>query len=137
MAYPNKLVIEGLRDSFMADPDSAALGIWVRCKFTDSDGATPDGTPVLLLCAATDRADVVTLQPIAAATYGACALANGSGGELLGIMSGNCTEGDLLYGAANGKVSTASGGGAVLVGKATVSGADGGTVTYLPLAVAA
>lgn len=136
MAYPNHLIIEGLRDSYMADPDGSTLGIWLRCKFVN-EATTPDGTPALALCSATERASVVTMQAIAPGAYGTCAVANGGGGTLMGLMSGNCNPGDELYGASNGRVSTSSGGGAVLVGYATSMGADGGYVTYQPAAVAA
>jgi hypothetical protein len=136
MAYPNKLVIEGLRDSYMADPDGSALGIWLRCKLV-ADAATPDGTPVLQLASATERGSVVTLQPIAAGAYGACAIANGGGGTLQAQCSGTIAHGGNVYGAANGKVSAASGGGAVLLGVATCAGADGGSVTYMPNPAAA
>ena len=67
MAYPNHLTIEGLRDSLMADPDNAAIGIWLRCK-VNAEATTPDGTPALVLASATERGLYVTLQPIAAGT---------------------------------------------------------------------
>lgn len=136
MAYPNKVTIEGLRDSFMADPDGSDIGIWRRCKL-QAEATTPDGTPALALASATERGSVVTLQPIAAGSYGACALSNGSGGELMGICVGTIASGGNVYGAADGKVSTSSAGGAVLLGVATCAGADGGTVTYLPNPAAA
>lgn len=134
MAYPNKLIIEGVRDSFMADPDGSTLGIWLRCKYVN-ETTTPDGTPALALCSATERAEVVTMQPIAAGAYGTCQQANS--GTLMGQMVGNVSSGNALYGAANGKVTASSGGGAVLVGYATCDGADGGYVTYAPASVAA
>lgn len=135
-AYPNKLIIEGLRDTYMADPDGAALGAWLRCKLV-ADTATPDGTPVLQLASATERGSVVTLSPLAAGVYGACALSNGSGGSLMGVCVGSIPHGGNVYGAAAGKVSNSSAGGAVLLGVATCAGADGGTVTYIPNPAAA
>jgi hypothetical protein len=60
MAYPNKLRIEGQSDSFMADPDNAAIGIWLRCKL-NAEATTPDGTPALVLASATERGSYVTL----------------------------------------------------------------------------
>ena len=135
-AYPNKLTIEGLRDSYMADPDGSALGIWLRCKLV-ADAATKDGTPVLQLASATERGSVVTLQPIAAGSYGACAFSNGSGGTLMGVCVGTIPHDGNVYGAANGKVSNSSAGGAVLLGVSTCAGYDGGTVTYLPNPAAA
>jgi hypothetical protein len=136
MAYPNKMILEGLRDSFMADPDNAAIGAWLRCKLA-TDTAPVDGTPVLQLASATERGSVVTLQPIAAGAYGAVSPSNGSGGTLMGVCVGTIDKGGNVYGAANGKVSASSGGGAVLLGVATCAGADGGTVTYLPNPAAA
>lgn len=136
MAYPNKLIIEGLRDTYMADPDGSALGIWLRCKLV-ADTATPDGTPVLQLASATERGSVITLQPIAAGAYGACAISNGGGGSHMGVCVGTIPHGGNVYAAAGGKVSASSAGGAVLLGVSTCAGYDGGTVTYLPNAVAA
>lgn len=135
-AYPNKLIIEGIRDSFMADPDGSELAPWLRCKLV-ADTATPDGTPVLQLASATERGSVVTLQPIPAGVYGACSYSNGSGGTLMGVCSGSIPHGGNVYGASNGRVSNSSAGGAVLLGVATCAGADGGTVTYLPNPAAA
>lgn len=136
MAYPNKLRIEGLSDSFMADPDNAAIGIWLRCTIA-AESTTPDGTPALVLASATERGSYVTLQPIAAGAYGAVAPLNGSGGTIQCQCSGTIASGAAVYGAANGKVSASSGGGAVLLGEATCAGADGGSVTYIPNPAAA
>jgi len=135
-AYPNKLIIEGMRDSYMADPDGSAINPWLRCKLV-ADTATPDGTPVLQLASATERGSVVTMQPIAAGAYGNCAFSNGAGGTLMGVCSGPIAHGGNVYGASNGRVSAASGGGAVLLGVATCAGYDGGTVTYIPNPAAA
>jgi hypothetical protein len=71
----------------------------------------------------------VTLQPIAAGAYGACAYSNGSGGTLMGVCVGTVLSGADVYAAANGKVASS---GTVKLGVATCAGADGGTVTYLP-----
>ena len=136
MAYPNHLIIEGLRDSFQADVDNAALGIWLRCKLVN-DTRTPDGTPTLVLAAATERGTHVTLQPIAAGAYGAVALMANGGGTLLGQCVGTVNNGDSIYGAATGKVSSSSAGGAVLLGVALTSGADGGYVSWMPNPAAA
>ncbi len=134
MAYPNRTINDGPYGSFMADPTAAALGLNVRCKFVDPSTTspattTPDGKPILQLCSATERADVITLQPIAAGAYGSVKFANAAG-ENFGVMSGNIATGVAIYGAASGKVSASSGGGALLIGKATSLGADGGGVTY-------
>lgn len=135
-AYPNKLIIEGMRDSYMADPDGSAINPWLRCKLV-ADTATPDGTPVLQLASATERGSVVTMQPIAAGAYGNCAFSNGSGGTLMGVCVGPIAHGGNVYAAASGKVSASSGGGALLLGVATCAGFDGGTVTYIPNPAAA
>lgn len=131
MAYPNKTINDGPYGSFMAKPGEAALGIYVRCKFTDPTTSTPDGSPVLELASATERADVVTLQPIAAGAYGSVKYLN-SGGETYGRMVGTVASGTQLYAAASGKVTAASGGGALKVGKTTTTGRDGGAVCYAP-----
>lgn len=130
VGYPNKLIIEGMRDSYMADPDGSAISPWLRCKLV-ADTATPDGTPVLQLASATERGSVVTMQPIAAGAYGNCAFSNGSGGTLMGVCVGTIPHGGNVYGASNGRVTNSSAGGAVLLGVATCAGADGGTVTYI------
>lgn len=136
MAYPNKLRIEGIVDSFVADPNGSALAAFVRCKFANAS-TNADGTPVLQLAGATERGSVVTLQPIAAGAIGACAPLNGSGGTIQALCSGTITNGSNVYGAANGKVSASSGGGAVLLGVALCDGADGGTIVYEPNPAAA
>lgn len=136
VGYPNKLRIEGMSNSYMADPDGSAIGINLRCKLV-ADTATPDATPVLQLASATERGSVVTLQPIAAGAYGACAFSNGSGGTLIGVCVGTIAHGGNVYGAANGKVSASSAGGAVLLGVCEIAGADGGTCVYVPNPAAA
>src|SRR5690349_10654953 len=103
MAYPNKLIIEGLRDTYMADPDNAAIGIWIRCKLA-AEATTPDGTPALVVASDSERGDVVTMQPIAAGAYGLCQLSNGGGGTLMGVCVGTIAHGADVYAAANGKV---------------------------------
>lgn len=133
MAYPNKLRIEGLSDSYMADPDNAAIGIWLRCKLV-AEATTPDGTPALVVASDSERGSVVTLQPIAAGAYGACALMNGGGGTLQVQCSGTIASGADVYAAASGKVAAS---GSLLLGVATCAGADGGSITYIPNPVAA
>lgn len=136
MAYPNHLMIEGLRDSYMADPDNAAIGIWLRCKLA-AEATTKSGEPALVLAAATERGDVVTLQPIAAGAYGTVALMANGGGTLMGQCVGTIPSGGDVYGAASGKISNSSAGGAVLIGKALTAGADGGYCTWQPIPAAA
>lgn len=133
MAYPNKVIVEGLRDSFRADPDNAAIGAWLRCKLV-AETTDVDGTPALVLASDSERGSVVTLQPIAAGAYGACAYSNGSGGTLMGVCVGTIASGGDVYAAANGKI---AGTGTVKLGVATCAGADGGTATYLPNPAAA
>lgn len=129
MSYPNRTINDGPYGSFMADPANAAIGIYVRCKFATPSTPTPDGKPTLVVAAINERADVITMQPIAAGAYGTVKFANG-GGEQFGIMSGGCAVGVELYTAADGKVSTTSSGGALLAGKSTSAGYDGKAVTY-------
>jgi hypothetical protein len=133
MAYPNKTINTGPFGSFMADPEGSALAAYARCKFVNPAGATKDSKPILQLCSATERADVITMQPIAAGAVGTVKFAN-SAGEQYGLCVGTiASAGVLLYGGANGKVTAASGGGAVVVGKSTSPGADAGVVTYAPV----
>ncbi len=130
MAYPNKLIIEGLRDTYMADPDGSAIGIYLRCVL-QAESTTPDGTPALALAGNDAAGSVFTLQPIAAGAYGACQMLNGGGGTCMGICSGTIDSGAAVYAAAAGKVAAS---GSVLLGEATCAGADGGTVTWIPKA---
>jgi hypothetical protein len=130
MAYPNKTINDGPYGSFMADPEGSALGIYTRCKFVTSS-ATPDGKPILQLASATEVAQVVLMQPIAAGAYGTVKFIN-CGGETYGQMTGNIALAAALYAAANGKVSSSSAGSALFVGTTTSTGNDGGPVTYTP-----
>ncbi len=132
MAYPNKLISDGPYGTFKADPGQADIGIYLRCKFVDPAGTTPDGKPLLQVCSATERADVITMQPIAAGAYGSVKFANG-GGEQFGIMvsaGAAVTSGAAIYAAAGGCVGGSSGGGALLTGKTTSTGVALGPVTY-------
>lgn len=133
MAYPNKLRIEGLSDSFMADPDNAAIGIWLRCKL-NAEATTPDGTPALVVASDSERGSYVTLQPIAAGAYGAVAPLNGSGGTIQCQCADTIASGADVYAAANGKVASS---GSLLLGVATCAGFSSGSVTYIPNPVAA
>ncbi len=134
MAYPNKTINDGPYGSFMADPNGATLGIYTRCKFADPTTVTPDGKPILQLASGTEQAQVVLMQPIAAGAYGTVKFLN-AGGEQFGIMAGNIASGTLLYAAANGKVTASSAASALKVGTTTSTGADGGPVTYTPMAI--
>lgn len=134
MAYPNKTLNDGPYGDFMADPNGSTLGIYTRCKFSDPTTATPDGKPILSLASGTEQAQVVTMQSIAAGSYGTVKYLN-SGGEQFGIMAGNIASGTLLYAAANGKVTASSASSALKVGMTTSTGADGGPVTYTPMAI--
>jgi len=134
MAYPNKTINDGPYGSFMAKLATADLGIYVRCKFTDPSTSTPDGKPVLELAAATEPADVVTMQPIAAGAYGTVKFIN-CGGEVFGQVAADAAaiaSGAAVYAAASGKVTGSSGGGALYLGKSTSTGVALGAITYAP-----
>lgn len=137
-AYLNKTINDGPYVSFMADPNGSTIPAYRRCKFVDPAGATLDGKPILQLCSATERADVVTMAPIAAGAVGQCKFAN-AGGEQYGMtLLTVASAGVTLYGGANGMVTTASGGGAVVVGKSTSPAVGAaGVVTYAAVAAAA
>lgn len=130
MPYPNKTINDGPYGSFMADPGQAALGIYRRCKFVDPTTLTPDGKPLLQLCSATERADVITMAPIAAGQYGPVKFANG-GGEQKSFCVGSVESGTAIYAAAAGAVTGSSAGGALLTGKTTSTGRNGGPVVYI------
>lgn len=133
MAYPNKTINDGPYGSFMADPNGSAIAIYSRCKFTNPSTTTPDGKPFIVAAGATEPAQVVAMQPIAAGAYGAVKFVN-CGGETYGIMNGNIACGAQLYAAASGEVSASSAGSALKVGTTTSTGNDNGPVTYTPVA---
>lgn len=124
MAYPNKSINELGFGTYLA---AAVIAIYLRCKFVTPAG--PDGKASINVCDIGDHADVVAMAPIASAGYGPVRFLN-SPGEQFGVCVGTVAVGDPLYTAAAGKVSSATGGGALLIGKATCAGADGGVVTY-------
>ncbi len=125
MAYPNKLIIEGTRDTFMADPDNAAIGINLRCNLA-VEATTPDGTPALVLAGADARGTVWTCQPVTAGAYGLTQYID-QGGTHMGVCVGTIASGGDVYAAASGKV---AGSGSVYLGESTCAGADAGTVTW-------
>jgi hypothetical protein len=129
MAYPNCVANDGPYGSFMADPQGAGIGIYIRCKFAEPGSYTRDKKPILQICGVAEREDVITMQPIAAGAVGTVKFAN-AGGEQFGQMAGACSCADALYTQADGKVGTATGSSAILTGKATIAGSDGGPVTY-------
>lgn len=131
MAYPNKLIIEGTRDSFMADPDNSAIGVNLRCVL-QAEATTPDGTPALALAGDDVRGVCWTCQPIAAGAYGLVQYLDDMGTHM-GVCVGTIASGAAVYAAASGKV---AGSGTVLIGESTCAGADGGTVTYKAKAAA-
>ena len=128
MAYPNKSINEGGFGSYLA---AAVIAIYLRCKFVAPAGA--DGKASINVCDIGDNADVVNIAPIASGAYGPVKFLNAPG-ETYGICVGTIPVGAPVYTAAAGKVSAASGGGALLIGKATCAGYDGGVITYAPLA---
>lgn len=132
MPYPNKTINDGPYGSFIADPANADIGIYRRCIFIVPSVATPDGKPTIRLASATELADVVTMQPIAAGQSGAVKFVN-CGGELYGVISGQGANAAAIYAAASGLVSTSSGGGAVIAGRLTCVGQNS-VVTYAPIA---
>lgn len=136
MAYPNQTINRGPEVSFTADPAGSAIPAYTRCKFKNPATQLASGKPVIEPCAATDRADVITNEPIAAGAEGACFFAN-TGGEVYGICAGEIALGAAVYGAADGKITGSSGGGAVLAGKATSRGYLTKISTYALTAAAA
>jgi hypothetical protein len=127
MAYPNKSINEGGFGSYLA---AAALAIYLRVKFVAPAGA--DGKASLDVAAIGDTADAVTLAPIASGAYGPVKFLNAPG-ETYGVCVGTIAVGGAVYSAAAGKVSAVSTGGAILIGKATCAGYDGGVITYAPI----
>jgi hypothetical protein len=135
MAYKNKTYNDGQYDTYMADPGGSTIPAYRRCKFVVASPSRVDGRPMLQLCSATERADIITMQPIAAGAIGNCRYVNGGGSVYGAVVPGAAaiTDGVLIYGAANGQVTGASGGGAVVVGKTTSPGVSAGVLTYAPV----
>ncbi len=127
MAYPNKTINEGSFGSFQA---GEAIALYQRVKFDTNAGS--DQKPKILIAAIGDRACGVAMQPIASGSFGTIKFLN-SPGEQFGLAVGTIGLGVAVYSAASGKLSTASGGGALLAGTSTCTGADGGSFTYLPI----
>ena len=136
MGYPNRTINRGPDVSFTADPDGSAIPAYTRCQFKAPVVPLLSGKPVIEPCDANERADVITNEPIAAGSEGACFFAN-TGGEVYGVCNGAIPNAAPVYGAASGEVSASSGGGAVLCGKATTQGYDNKVVTYSLTATAA
>lgn len=127
MAYPNKTINEGSFGSFQAAAD---ILLYQRVKFTTTAGS--DQKPKIDVAGIADRAVGVAMQPISSGNFGTIKFLN-SPGEQFGLASGSVTIGAAVYSAALGKVGVATGGGALLAGTATCTGADGGSLTYLPI----
>lgn len=124
MPYSNKTIVMGSEGTFQA---AELIPLYARVKFnTSADSA---GKPKIVLAGATDVAIGVAMEPIADAAFGLIRFLN-SPGEQFGLASGTIGLGVAIYAAASGKVSTVSGGGALLVGISSTTGADGGTLTY-------
>lgn len=124
MAYPNKTINELGFGSYQA---AAAITIYQRVKFVTP--ASTDGKAKIDVAAIGDHADAVAMTAIASGDWGPVRFLN-SPGEQFGICVGNIAVGGAVYTAATGYVSAVTGGGALLVGKATCAGYDGGTITY-------
>jgi hypothetical protein len=136
MGYPNKTINRGPDVSFTADPAGSAIPAYTRCKFKAPATPLASGKPVIEPCGAADRADVITNEPIGIGSEGACFFAN-TGGEVYGVCADDIANAAAVYGAADGKISASSGGGAVLAGKMTSQGYTGKISTYSLTAAAA
>ena len=123
--YSNKTINILDMGTFQA---AEAIALYARVKFN----TTPDssGKPKLVYADAADVAIGVAMEPIADGAFGLIRFLNAPG-EQYGLASGTIGLGVAIYGAADGKVSTATGGGAKLVGISTTPGANGGTLTYM------
>lgn len=131
MAYPNVTINEGGFGSFQA---SEAISIYQRCKFVAP--ASGDGKPQLAVAAIGERGDCIAMQPIASGAVGTVRFLNAQG-EQFGLAVEAIAVGGDVYTAALGKYSTSSGGGALLVGRATCAAATGGAFSWIPKTPAA
>lgn len=124
-SYSNKTINKTDEGTFQA---AEAIALYARVKFnTSADSA---GKPKLVYADAADVAIGVAMEPIADGAFGLIRFLNAPG-EQIGLASGTIGLGVTIYGAADGKLSTSSGGGAKLVGISTTAGANGGTLTYM------
>lgn len=126
MAYVNHTINEA-GSNFGSYQAAAAIAIYLRTKFVTP--ASVDGKAKIDVCDIGDHADGVAMAPIASGSWGPIKFLNG-GGEQFGVCVGTIAVGGAVYTAALGKVSAVTGGGALLVGKATCAGYDGGVITY-------
>jgi len=124
-AYSNKTINPNSEGTFQA---AEAIALYARVKFNTS----PDnsGKPKIVYADAADVAIGVAMEPIADGAFGLIRFLNAPG-EQIGLASGTIGLGVSIYGAADGKLSTVTSGGAKLVGVSTTTGADGGTLTYM------
>lgn len=129
MAYPSKVIQEGSFDSYQT---GEAIALYQRVKFSTVESTDGSGKPKILIAAATDRAIGVAMQGGASGAFITIKLLNAPG-ENFGIAVGTITLGVLVYQAAAGALTAASGGGALVAGVSTSTGANGGTLTYMPL----
>lgn len=126
MAYVNATINEGGFGTFLANE---AITLYQRLKFIT--GASPDGKPSLAVAGATERGDCIAMQPIASGAYGSVRFLNAQG-EQFGNSNGTIALGGDVYTDALGAFTTTSGGGNLLVGRATTAGFDGGPFTWIP-----
>lgn len=127
MAYPNHTINEGGSNFGSYQATAADIAIYLRVKFVTP--ASVDGKAKISVCDIGDHADGVTMVPVTSGLWGSIKFLNG-GGEQYGVCVGTIAVGGAVYSAAAGKVSAVTGGGALLVGKATCAGYDGGVITY-------
>lgn len=123
--YSNKTINPGSDGTFEA---AEAIPLYARVKFNTT--ADDSGKPGIILADGTEVAIGVAMEPIANAAYGLIRFLNAPG-EQFGLASGTITLGATIYAATDGKVTASSAGSAKVVGIATTTGADGGTLTYV------
>lgn len=131
MAYPNATINDGGYGTFLA---SEAITLYQRLKFVT--GSSADGKPSLAVAGITDRGDAIAMQPIASGEYGTVRFLNAQG-EQFGNANGTIALGGDVWTDALGAFKAATGSSAVLVGRATTAGYDGGPFTWIPLVPAA
>jgi hypothetical protein len=128
MTYVNATINQGGFGSFQCDV-AGDITLYQRLVFT-TNASSAGGKPCVKAAAATDRAIGVAMQPFKVGTFGNVRLLNAQG-EQFGQASGTIGLGVTVYQAASGKLTAASGGGALLAGVSTTPGYDGGPFTYM------
>jgi len=122
--YANKTTLEGLTDSYQAEE---VMPIYSRVR--SGTGKSRSGNAQIVFADAVDIPFGILMQPAALGQVVMVSAIN-SGAVGMGVLATSIAAGALLYGAADGQLTSSSGGGARIAGRALTDGFAGGRVTY-------